>query len=337
MNIISKLQPVWIITAAVFGILLGRSIPGIALAAEQSVKYFLMLLLLFVFLNIKLKEITKSFLNIRFSLSALSVNFIWTPVFAFVLTLLFFRGNVDVQLGFLMLLLTPCTDWYLIFTALSGGNVPLGSSILPLNLLLQIVLLPLYLLLFMGSAVHFDMTMMARSIIFALVIPLALANGIKVVAAKLPVKDVFNPPQAVSALPLVREGRFVPLGSDNLQFLFLCLAIIAMFASQGNYMLENPLLFITILPPLIIFFIVNFFLALGVGKKLKLPFEDRIPLVFTTSARNSPVALAIAGVTFPDKPLVLLVLVAGPLIELPVLALNSIVLKRRHGRLLPGP
>lgn len=39
----------------------------------------------------------------------------------------------------------------------------------------------------------------------------------------------------------------------------------------------------------------------------------------TTLARNSPVVLAIAA--FPDRPLVAVALVVGPLIELPVLAL----------------
>ena len=49
-------------------------------------------------------------------------------------------------------------------------------------------------------------------------------------------------------------------------------------------------------------------------------------LNFTTLARNSPLALAIAVATFPDLPLVSLALVIGPLIELPILSLISGIL-----------
>jgi ACR3 family arsenite efflux pump ArsB len=111
----------------------------------------------------------------------------------------------------------------------------------------------------------------------------------------------------------------------------LCLAIVAMFASQGSVLLANVILFTRLLLPLLLFFAVNFLLSLFVGKRLALPFRDIIPLVFTTSARNSPVSLAIAVLTFPAEPVISLVLVMGPLIELPVLAFEAALLKKAHG------
>lgn len=59
--------------------------------------------------------------------------------------------SVDVRMGLVMLLVTPCTDWYLVFTGLARGNVELGASILSLNLLLQICLPPVYLSAFFLS------------------------------------------------------------------------------------------------------------------------------------------------------------------------------------------
>ena len=52
---------------------------------------------------------------------------------------------------------------------------------------------------------------------------------------------------------------------------------------------------------------------------MKLNYEDSVALNLTTLARNSPIALAIAVATFPDRPLISLALIIGPLIELPVL------------------
>jgi ACR3 family arsenite efflux pump ArsB len=55
---------------------------------------------------------------------------------------------------------------------------------------------------------------------------------------------------------------------------------------------------------------------------MKLSFRNIIPLLFTKSARNSPIALAIAIITFTSsEPIMALVLVMGHLIELPVLAI----------------
>jgi ACR3 family arsenite efflux pump ArsB len=104
-----------------------------------------------------------------------------TPVFAFVLGLLLLRDQIDAQIGFIMLMVTPCTDWYLIFTGMAKGNVPLGSSILPLNLILQIVLLPFYLLIFMGRSVSFDTAALLSSIVFVLIIPLVSANAANII------------------------------------------------------------------------------------------------------------------------------------------------------------
>ena|GEM_PF-6451579 len=46
-------------------------------------------------------------------------------------------------------------------------------------------------------------------------------------------------------------------------------------------------------------------------------------LTFTIMARNSPLALAIAYSVFPENPLIYLVLVIAPLIELPTLSITS--------------
>ena len=51
-------------------------------------------------------------------------------------------------------------------------------------------------------------------------------------------------------------------------------------------------------------------------------------LNFTTLARNSPLSLAIAVAAFPDRPLISVALVVGPLIELPVLSIIASISKQ---------
>ena len=72
---------------------------------------------------------------------------------------------------------------------------------------------------------------------------------------------------------------------------------------------------------MLIFFIVNYVFVRHLGTRLGFRGADLTALIFTTLARNSPLALAIAAAAFPDRPLTILALIIGPLIELPVLAL----------------
>jgi ACR3 family arsenite efflux pump ArsB len=313
MSLLSKLQPVFIILSALLGVAAGKLSPFAARHAGGCVEIFLVMMLFFVFLAVNIREITRSFADPRFAVSSLAVNFIWTPVFTLLLSRVFLPGQTDLQIGFIMLMVTPCTDWYLIFTGLANGSVALASSILPLNLVLQILLLPAYLLLFMGAAVSFDAAVIARSIALVLLAPMLSANLAKI---------IFTLTNRRGALEKILAK------SDDAQFLLLCLAIVSMFASQGSLMLSNMGIFLSLLPPLMIFFAVNFALVLWIGKKLRFAFRDVVPLIFTTSARNSPISLAIAAITFPSRPIISLALVMGPLIELPVLAINASILKK---------
>ena len=310
MNLIGKLQPVIIITAALLGLFLGAVTP-FGSVSSSLIEVFLMMLLYILFLSIDLKQIKKSFTNVRFTLSAVIINFVFTPLFGYLLGKVFFPGSLDIRIGLLMLLVTPCTDWYLVFTGLSKGNVELGMSILPLNLILQIVLLPVYLLVLIGSEVTMDVGSLVSSVAMVLVIPFVLAYITKVITKN---NEKFK--------------NFLSGQGDNLQLLFLCLAVVVMFASEGKNLLDNPLLLAQMFIPLLIFFAVLFFVAQIVGRLQKFPKKDIVALNMTTLARNSPLSLAIAVVTFPEQPLVSLALVIGPLIELPVLSVISGILKR---------
>ncbi len=305
------MQPVFIISAALAGLLLGGT-TSFGDFSVNLIKPFLMALLFMVFLSVDLKRVKNSFLNHKFTITSLLVNFVWTPVFAVLLGTVFLSDSIDLQVGFLMLMVTPCTDWYLVFTGLSKGNVPLATSILPLNLILQVVLLPVYLFIFYGSKVGMNGADILWSIIIVLVIPMAFAQLVKLLASK------------VKQIQRILKGLLNQ--SDDLQLIFLCIAIIAMFASEGKALLGNPMLLLQMLLPLACFYVFIFFLVYFIGERLKMSFYDTIPLIMTTLARNSPLSLAIAVAAFPDRPLISLALVIGPLIELPVLGIVSSIL-----------
>src|SRR5699024_4829065 len=100
----------------------------------------------------------------------------------------------------------------------------------------------------------------------------------------------------------------------------------AMFASQGSYLLENLEIIYILIIPFLMFFVINYVIRRLVGKFLKFTYEDFVSLTMTIIARISPVSLAIAVRAYPNQPLIALDLVIGPLIELPVIAIDSSIL-----------
>lgn len=309
MNLINILQPIIIIFSAITGLLLGifTSLGNISI---EFVEFFLILLLFMVFLSVDIKQVKQSFLNVKYTLTSIAINFIITPILAFFLGKIFFDETLAIRIGILMLLVTPCTDWYLVFTKLAKGNVELNMSILPINLLLQVILLPVYLFIFFGSKVEIQIDNLINSILLVLFLPFVCATLIRVY-----VKNE-------NSIKI-----FLSEKSDNLQLLFLCLAVIVMFASEGQNLFDNYILLLKLFIPLMCFFIFSFYIAKFLGKYLQFNKEDMIALHFTTLARNSPLALAIAVVAFPTEPLISLSLVIGPLIELPILSIVAKVLR----------
>ncbi|MRX73950.1 arsenic resistance protein [Bacillus lacus] len=314
MNILEKLYTLIIFVAVIAGLAAGQ-FAALGRAAEYSILPLMVCMLYFTFLHIPLSEIGHSFKNAAFTMTSLVLNFVWTPFFAWVLGALFFSDQPALYIGFFLLMVTPCTDWYLIFTGIAKGNVALSAAILPLNLVLQVLLLPVYLLIFGGGTGMVEVMAVLEGTVLILLLPLAAA--------------------ALTRYFFKRSSRsqerfFSKL--NGMPILFLSLAIFAMFAAQGEMLLNNVHLILMMLPPIALFFLSNFFIGQTAGRIFGFSNRETASLSLTIMARNSPVALALALAAFPDQPLIPLVLVIGPLLELPILAAASSVMvyKNKH-------
>ena len=303
MDLIEKIEPTIVILAIILG--LGFSnINVIAQNTDYLITPFLSLMLFGLFLEIPLEKLKNSFKNVKFSLTSLIINFIWTPLFGYFLGSLFLNGNPDVIIGFFMLILTPCTDWYLVFTKIAKGDLTLSLSILPINLILQIILLPIYLILFFSNATSMDYSQLGYSFLTVIVMPL-IASEI--------VKKILNEDLKSKATNIF----------SSLQIYWLGLAVFCIFASQGELLFANFDSIAKIFIPLVLFFTVNMIIDLLVSEKINFTYSEYASLTMTTLARNSPLALAIAINSFPGHELISIALIIGPLIELPVLYIVS--------------
>ncbi len=264
-----------ILISIIIGISL-RQLEVVRLNAESFILPLLIAMLYITFLQLPFENIKSALKNVKFTYATILMNFVWTPVLAWLLALLFLSDNPALWIGFIMLMVTPCTDWYLIFTGIAKGNVALSTTILPINLILQILLLPVYLLIFSSTTVNLDFSIFIESIFLVLLIPLLLAFITKRILNNMEqIKEKIGP--TMSILPTV----------------FLSLAIVAMFAAKGQLLLDHLDLIWKIIIPILSFFIINFIIGQKVGSALKFSYYDKTSFSMTTLARNSPIALGL--------------------------------------------
>ena len=217
MEILEKAEPAIIFLA----IILGLGLSDISILrnnSESLITLFLCLMLYGLFLEVPLKDLKKSFKDFKFTKTSLIINFIWTPLLGYFLGSLFLKGNTDILIGFIMLILTPCTDWYLVFTKMARGNINLSLSILPINLILQIVLLPVYLILFFSSHNSIDYYEIGYSILIVVIIPFLLAQLTKF---------------------LLKNNEKITNFFSSCQIIFLAAAVFGIFNSNGDIVFSN--------------------------------------------------------------------------------------------------
>ncbi|WP_150238767.1 arsenic resistance protein [Nocardiopsis quinghaiensis] len=314
MSTSEKFQSVFVALAALVGLGVGLLWP-VGGAAGHLVLPALMLMLTAVFAQVDAGQVRRARSARTVVAASLVLNFVFTPLVAWALGAGLLGGFPDLRIGLLLLLVTPCTDWYLVFTGLARGHMGVAAAVLPVNLVLQLLLLPVYVLLLGGEAARVDTGTLVEAVLLVLVVPLVLAVLLREAARRWR-GDAW------------RDAVLVPWASGAVLPL-LYAAVLAMFAWQARTVLAHLGDLVALLPPLAVFFTVAPLVAVLAARLLRLPADQRVTLTMTTVARNSPIALAIAVAAFPGRPLIAVALVAGPLLELPVLALLSQVVRAR--------
>ncbi|GGM36377.1 hypothetical protein GCM10011608_21260 [Micromonospora sonchi] len=142
---------VWCYLSAVaLGLLVGTVWPQAGRTGGALVWPVLALLLYATFTQVPLISIPAAFRDGRFLAAALVGNFVLIPAVVWGLVQ-FTPANDALRLGLLLVLLVPCTDWFITFAQLGGGDASRATALTPLSLLLQLVLLPAYLWLMSGT------------------------------------------------------------------------------------------------------------------------------------------------------------------------------------------
>lgn len=293
-------QQVWVYLAAIIlGLALGSVAPALAPTLELLLWPALAILLYVTFTQVRLDQLPAAFKDARFVSAALIGNFVVLPVLVWGVLMLV-PDEPAIQLGLLLVLLVPCTDWFLTFAHQAGGDLRRAIAITPALLVAQMVLLPLYLWLFMGSDFMEIASAGRMATVFAVIIVLPLVMAW--------LTERWAGDRAPRAALIEKLGWFpVPL----LAFVLFLIA-----ASQVEAVLDSLPLMGDILIACIAFLIGAAICGLLIGKAFKLPIPQARTLLFSLATRNSFVVLPFALALPAAWQMAAIVIVFQSLIEL---------------------
>jgi len=277
------------------------------------VDYTVVVLVGLLFFEVRFSAIVQSGTNIRFLSIAWITNFVLVPTIGFAIALLFLSGQPLFFTGLMIYFMAPCTDWFLGFTRLAEGNTALGTVLLPINMVSQLLLYPLYLHLFAGGAVPVGVTTIGESLLQWFLIPFLIA----VVAHE--VLSRVLPTRAFACL-LAWVGYLIPF--------VITLLIIEIFAANIAVIIEHTAVFAIMLIAIFLFFVATFILGEVVSRLAGFAYPEHALLTMTTAARNAPMMLGVTAIAMPDQPLIYAAIIIGMLVEFPHLtALRQILLR----------
>ena len=302
------------IAAIALGAVVGIVAPSTAPLLATSINPVLGLLLFATFLGVPLIEVGNALRDLRFLSAVFIVNFFFVPLAVWGLSR-FVAGNQALLVGVLLVLLTPCVDYVIVFTGLAGGARARLIAATPLLMLAQIVLLPVFLFLFAGprAVSRIDVVPFVKGFLFLIAIPLIAAALVQFLSRTHRAGVVVRARLQTLMVPLTMMTLAVVIGSQ----------VHSVGARLGQLLLVVPLF--------VAFLVVMLIVGLVAGKIVELDIPAQRALVFSGTTRNSLVVLPLALSLPTTLNLAPLVVVTQTFVEL----VAMIIFVRLIPRLIP--
>ncbi|WP_405675307.1 bile acid:sodium symporter [Streptomyces sp. NBC_01511] len=265
------------------GALVGWIAPQAGPGLERAINPVLAALLYVTFLQVPAADLIRALRAGRFLAAALVVNFVVVPLVVAAM-FAFLPADQAVRMGVLLVLLAPCVDYVIVFSGLAGGSAQRLLAATPVLLLAQMALLPLFLLLFLGSdlAGIVEAGPFVEAFVVLIVIPLALAWLTQGWAARRPAGRRTADAMGTTMVPLMAATLFTVVASQ---------------VPKLNDSLSDVA---RVVPFYVVFLAVMAFAGLVVARLFRLDVPDSRAIVFTGATRNSLVVLPLA-LALPDR------------------------------------
>ncbi|MEM9436288.1 MAG: arsenic resistance protein [Pseudomonadota bacterium] len=294
---------------------IGQVSPKLGGTLSASLDATLLALVFLLFFELRFGSLLTSLTNFRFLALAWGANFLLVPLIGFGIASLLLSGQPLIFIGLMIYFLAPCTDWFLGFTRMARGDTGLGAALIPINLLSQLLLFPLWLWLLTRHTGALDLGGLPILLAQWFLLPMIAAQGLRFVLDKI--------------LPEERFDRLLVWVSQLLPFA-IALLIFQVFVGNIGAISANLPVFAILFAAVLLFFTATFFAGEGLSRHAGLAYPQHALLTMTMAARNAPMMLAITAVALPDQPLILAAIAIGMLVEIPHLTVLRQILLQKY-------
>lgn len=314
----------WVLGCMLVGVLIGRFIPAIPdnlgrleiSGISIPIAILIWVMIYPMMMKVDFRSVKQVGKNPKGLFLTWVVNWVIKPFTMYGIASLFlfvvFKGFITPDLateylaGAVLLGAAPCTAMVFVWSTLTEGNPAYTVVQVATNdLIILVAFVPIVKFLLGVSDVSVPYSTLFVSIILFVVIPLAAGIITRLGVIRHRGQEYFE---------IVFLHRF-----DNVTTIGLLLTLVIIFSSQAEVILSKPVHIVLIAVPLIIQTFLIFFIAFGVAKLMKLPFDIAAPAGMIGASNFFELAVAVAIALFGTASPAALATTVGVLTEVPVM------------------